>query len=75
MKSAKQLKEYSTVCNVSFARIGFSQNKPVVTFDVINVNAPFGMPLIQVANYSRWQKFTITDLGAVQGDKEKTPRP
>ncbi|MFP9114557.1 glycoside hydrolase family 28 protein [Flavobacterium sp. RHBU_3] len=47
----------------------YSQKVPVI--NTIKVAAPFEMPAIQVADFSKCSKFSITDFGAVKGDKKK----
>ncbi len=42
-----------------------------LTFDEIQVEAPFEMPAITVPNFSQCKDFSITEFGAVQGDKNK----
>lgn len=37
----------------------------------IKVKAPFQMPVIRVPDFSKCKTYTITDFGAVQGDKSK----
>jgi polygalacturonase len=43
-----------------------------VTTKEIKVKAPFQMPPIKVPDFSKCAKLSITDFGAVKGDKEKT---
>lgn len=41
-----------------------------ITYQQVNVEAPFEMPDIQMPDFSDVRDFTITDYGAVPGDKE-----
>lgn len=43
-----------------------------VTFKKVEVKAPFGKVKIKEVDFSNCTRLTITDFGAVQGDKEKT---
>jgi polygalacturonase len=52
--------------------ISCNQNTPSVKLQVIEVNPPFAMPGIEVPDYTDCPEFTITEFGAVPGDKEKT---
>lgn len=45
-----------------------------VTFQKIKVEAPFSMPEINVPNFENCPRFTITDFGAVSGDKAKNSK-
>ena len=48
------------------------QNNPSVNLQVIEVNTPFAIAGIEVPDYTECPEFTITEFGAVLGDKEKT---
>jgi polygalacturonase len=52
----------------------FEKKDPGLTIDELKVKAPFDMPVIRVPNFSKCQKLSITDFGAVPGDKEKTSK-
>lgn len=57
---------------VIIALTSCSQKNTSVKLLEINVNAPFDMPGIKVPDYSDCPKFSITEFGAVTGDKGKT---
>jgi len=44
----------------------------LVTIIEIKVKAPFDMPNIKNPDFSDCKKYSITDFGAIPGDKEKT---
>ncbi|MCU7550642.1 glycosyl hydrolase family 28 protein [Chitinophagaceae bacterium LB-8] len=50
----------------------FKKSAPGVKINEIRVKAPFEMPAIKVSDFSKSPKISITELGAVPGDKEKT---
>lgn len=57
---------------LSFIIFAFSKDESIVVLNTIKVSAPFDMPAIKVPDFSNCRKMSITDFGAVPGDKEKT---
>jgi len=57
---------------LSFSIFSFSKaNNPVVMTE-LKVKAPFEMPAIKIPDFKKCKRLSITDFGAVPGDKEKT---
>lgn len=50
----------------------FENKDTIVKIREISVKAPFEMPSIMIPDFRDCPKISITDFGAVQGDKEKT---
>lgn len=50
----------------------FSQTTTSVQLKKLSVETPFGMPAINVPDFSKSKKLLITDFGAIEGDKNKT---
>ncbi|MCW3110807.1 MAG: glycoside hydrolase family 28 [Segetibacter sp.] len=58
------------VCSAFF--FSFQKRDLGVTIKEQKVKAPFDMPAIKIPDFTRCTKISITDFGAVQGDKAKT---
>ena len=43
-----------------------------IVLQSVNVEAPFPMPALTIPDFSRCSRISITDLGAIPGDKERT---
>ncbi|MET3127807.1 polygalacturonase [Arcicella rosea] len=54
--------------------LSFKGKCQVPSFDYLNVKAPFDMPKIKIPNFSKCQKFLITEFGAEPNDKQKTSK-
>jgi polygalacturonase len=52
----------------------FEEKKPCVVINEIKVKAPYGTVTIKVPDFSKCVRINIAELGAVQGDKEKTSK-
>jgi len=52
----------------------YKKNESAVVTTHIKVEAPFTMPDITVPDFKKCKTFSITDFGAVQGDKVKTTK-
>lgn len=50
----------------------FKQNESLVAMTEIKVKAPFDMPTIKVPDFKNCKQLSITDFGAIAGDKNKT---
>ena len=50
----------------------FAKANSPITITEIKVKAPFEMPTIKVPDFKDCKRLSITDFGAVQGDKHKT---
>lgn len=59
---------------LSFTLVSFTFKEKVrnVRIQEIHIEAPFQMPVISEPDFSRCQRLSITEFGAVQGDKTKT---
>jgi len=55
---------------LSIISFSFKYDGGLVKISKIKVKAPFNMPDIKVPDFSACKQFTITDFGAVQGNKE-----
>ncbi|MBN1187970.1 MAG: glycoside hydrolase family 28 protein [Bacteroidales bacterium] len=60
---------YSILCIVLFS---CSHSKSSVELQKVFVSAPFDMPAIRIPDFSSCPKMSITESGAVSGDKDKT---
>lgn len=59
---------------LSFIFYSCSKDGDAITMNKIKVDAPFEMPAIAVPDFSKVNKFSITDFGAVQGHKQKNTK-
>lgn len=57
-----------------FSCLSFEGKCQAPSFDYLNVKAPFDMPKIKTPNFSKCQKFLITEFGAEQNDKQKNSK-
>lgn len=57
-----------------FSCLSFDGKCQAPSLDFLIVKAPFDMPKIKTPNFSKCQKFLITEFGAVQNDKQKTSK-
>ena len=63
------------LCSILFLSIiflSFQKDPSTVTQKEVVVKAPFEMPAIKIPDFSKCKEFSITDFGAMKGDKEKT---
>jgi len=57
---------------VSLIFLSFKKDSSSVTQTEVVVKAPFEMPAIKIPDFSKCKQFSITDFGAIKGNKEKT---
>jgi polygalacturonase/lysophospholipase L1-like esterase len=57
---------------MSKGALALAKKNNKVAIREVKVKAPFQMPPIKVPDFSKCAKLSITDFGAVKGDKEKT---
>lgn len=57
---------------VSLIFLSFKKDSTSVTQTEVVVKAPFEMPAIKIPDFSKCKQFSITDFGAIKGNKEKT---
>ncbi|NDP21034.1 MAG: glycoside hydrolase family 28 protein [Paludibacter sp.] len=62
----------SIILVLSLGFFSFTNAKKKVAITKIKVEAPFDMPVITIPDFSKCKKLSITDYGAVPGNKIKT---